>query len=104
MEALFDDSTHWKGLVHSDSTIAVSLIVSLNTLDVTGCPCGCSTAAMHRDTLNCAVGNDHIMKYVCECGVDCQVLGTKGISAANRTGYKWTKCNGTRSSDLLLVC
>lgn len=40
-----------------------------------------STAAVHRDTLNSAVWNDHMMKYVCKCGVDCQVLGTKGISA-----------------------
>jgi hypothetical protein len=64
----------------------------------------CSTAVMHRDTLNSAVCNEHIMKSICKCGVDCQVLRTKGISAANRTGYKWTKCNGTGSSDLLLVC
>lgn len=104
MEALFDDSTHWKGLVHSDSTIAVSLIVSLITVAVMGCPCGCSTAAMQGHTQNNGVWNDHIMKYVCECGVECQVLGTKGISAANRTGYEWTKLNGTGSSDLLYVC
>jgi len=75
----------------------------MNTVAVMGCPCGCSTAAMHRDTLNSAVWNDHIMKYVCECGVDCQVLGTKGISAANRMDYKWTKCNWTSCSDLLYV-
>jgi hypothetical protein len=54
----------------------------------------CSTAAMHRDTLNSAVWKDRMIKSVCKCSVDRQVLGTKGISAANRTGYKWTKCNG----------
>jgi hypothetical protein len=59
---------------------------------------------MHRDALNSAVWNDHIMKCIGKCGVDRQVLGTKGISAANRKGYKWTKYNGTGFSDLLLLC
>ena len=53
--------------------------------------------------MNSAVWNDHLLKSVCKCSVDCKVLGTKGISAENQMGYKWTNCKGTGFSDLLLV-